>query len=1548
MINDDEDFLGLEANRLTYARFYTQHVIRRPNQAPTKLETYESLQLPNSSVLHTLEGFDTLTPTDTEGMPNENNPLIHNEKNPIYLKIETQVSDELSRPFGVSENFVYRPNKLAPSVLHYYQRHRKFHRILSDRTIGTMSGVMTWLDYSPLNEMHVMGTLSEYRKFDILFRTILNKVVNIGDAKHHFILLPQGDHVYPRSIIQRTFKELTTSTLNGFKHDPSIYPLLHILGYVYGKTHPLEVTPYKEDVRILGKDNPLFSKLRTSSLLERIDPSLFESINFIIQRGNSAIVYNLADLDRFAEDSSFFTKIYRHFMSLRLSSTYVPEAINTDSDSFDDYVESVSTHPDKEVVNNTPVENTPVITEEKIQAVGKGDVVVTEEKKVEEPVKVSPSVITPIVDTHHEIHVPVSHHSSAYEQRVRSVSIARTNEIIQNEPKKINRRDELLDQHFKVSFGGKSIAEHLEATPPKVVTPKKMDFLNHTPEVSYQKSSLDALDSTYMEHGFYHDLAKVLSSTAKHGMFVTKVDEDRHNTEMDRLITYKVSLTDTDGKAHNVRFTIPEVDNNGIMKLSGVEYRLVRQATNIPICKISPTRVNLASYYNKLIIERATVKRYSYENDIFKHLMRLKIEGLIEATSGNAPSPTKKVPYDYSAIGMNIIDVKVKGYRFYFNGNGAPLDLVDKSILKLIESLGNKYGIYVGDTSQSLLYWDMGNQIHEIDVKGNEIRSWKSFTAFLEDMLGKDGALDKPTIEWTQAHILNQVIPIVFILGYEYGLKTLFDKINLDYKFYENNRDVVLNVDDIAIPFNDGTLVFNRYPVSRSLIVGGLAWVSLKDINFKDMNVPVTYGKVLGLKGISLGVLKGLRGFIDFFVDPITAGVLEKLHEPTTFGNLLLRANIMLSDYYAEESCSVKLHRFRLYERFNGMLYNEMYRELVNHRNNTNTKKGFSINPEAVFQSIVQDATVVTNDAINPIHEVKQKSNFTFTGSGGRSGNSFVLKDRIYPKDGLGVISDAVPDSGKVGITNYLSASPNIDDINGLPKPYKVGDKLEPPQILSIGAMVMPCGTTDDGKRNSYTSIQLSHYVPNSHEGETLAIRTGYDAVLPHLVSDLFAVPATDDGNVISIDDKFKVLKVRYKDTPIETIRDLKLPYLDTILDRYNHDHTGFGFLVPETEIGNYPLGGIFSVTKNTNAKVTDTLKCTSVDAIPDKDVARRQNSLIYDFTKGKYSAIYYVRFMPLAKTTPGPVRSYSYANVYSQISGSHLLQTKEVNVKPNESFKKGDILIYNSGFFTPDPMSKQVTFKHGTLANVAMIEKGSNLEDACEISKDFSKRLKMTPCHQRVVITKRDASVLSIVKLNDHVETSDSLCIISDDYMIESSLTQSVENLDLMEKLNRQTPPADYTGYIRQIRILYGCERDKLTDSLKTILKDYEKEVRHNFVALNNDPKAKPPERPGYVKPGTRYQGVEFTEDTVILEFMIEETIDMYEGDKLVVGLSSKSIVSHVNEKTHYTESGIPIDILFSTTSVINRIVASPLIIGMCERLMDKLKTIVISMWEE
>ena len=1528
-----EEVSGLE--RMNYQRFYNTYVVRRPGQAPSKFDTWDQFLLPSGSVFHTLNGFDTLV-APNDGLPATDLPPIVHEKMQIMLLISSFMAVPSSYPFGVKETMVYRPNRISSLMNHFYQTHRHYNRILSPRTIGTFgNSVLTWLDYSPLNEARLTGTLHMYRKFDALFRTILNNICQIGDKTQHFIHLPQSGHVFGRPLLQRTYSELSNATLKALEHDPSIYPIIHVLGYIYARSHKLDVRPYKEDVLILGKKADELSELPSTSYFERIPKYLFPYINFVFQHGNRAVVYNLGDIDTFSQDPSFYMKFYRHMMNLRLSAEQIPDHIDPDSDHFDTLVHSLSD--DKE----TPTEQdvTPPVVEAPQTHLDE----IESQKPV--VVKVSTQPVTPI---HHDagIHIEQPVDKPNFEHTVRQASADHQTSILTVEPKKEKRHNELLEQHLNVSLNGKPVGAYLQAPAASAIVPKQMDYIKSAPEVSYKTSSLLAMDSAYLEHGYHHDLAKVLASTAKHGLYIQKIEEDKTHTEMDRTTTYKINLTDLQGRSHHIKFTLPDVDHNGLMKLSGVEYRLTRQIANVPICKISPTRVNLSSYFNKVIVERVQSKRFSYEEDMSKFILRLRAEGLLEASVGSAPLPTQKVPYDYSALGRRFTRIQFKKYDIRFGANHADTDDLSPDRVTDIQKTKGHYGVFVGTgPDNSLLFWDQGNQIHLVNDQLH-VKSWTSFQTFLADTLGEAAINPRTTYEWTQANIINQTIPLIFILSHHYGLKDVLSMIKLDYTFYPTGTMYSTKIDDMEVKLADGTLVFNRYPLSRSLIAAGLLWTSLKDFTFNELGVPETYGRVFQQKKMTVGVLKGLSPFFTSFVDPMTESVLHDMNEPITFTGLLLKANLMLTDYYAQESSSIANHRFRLYERFCGMVYNEIFRSLANHRNNPSSKPSFSINPEAVFQKTVQDATIAPNDVTNPVHEIKQKANYTFTGGSGRTGNSFVLRDRIYPKDGLGVVSDAVPDSGKVGITSYLSASPRIHDIHGLATPYKEGDHLEPPEMLAVGTMVMPCATTDDGKRAAYTNIQISHYVPNVEDGETLAVRTGYDEVVPHLSSDVFAVPALDDGVVLRLDTKHDVLTVKYNDTAILTDKSLKLPYLDSLLDNYRHEAKSVGYLIPDTEISHYPNGSVFRLTKTTLGKVTDRLRCETLDAIPDKDSARKQNSLIQEFNRGKYKALYFIRFQLISHMQPGDVKSYSFKKEYTPISGSYLLQKRIPNVVVGETFKKGDILIYNEGFFCQDPMSKQVTFKHGVTANVVLMDTGKNHEDACEISRDFSRRLKMTPCHQREIVLSKTAAVLAVVKLGDRVETSDSLCVISDEYLVGSTYDLNPENLDIIEKLNRQTPSAGYSGTIRKIRMLYGCDKDQLSESLKRILKVYEKEVKDQFQALNNDPKAKPPEKPGWVAPGTKYHGIDFTTDTVILEFMIEETLDVVEGDKIVLGLQAKSIISHVTDTSHVSESGTPIDVVFSTTSVLNRIVASTFSIGIVEKNMDKLKENILKMY--
>lgn len=101
-------------------------------------------------------------------------------------------------------------------------------------------------------------------------------------------------------------------------------------------------------------------------------------------------------------------------------------------------------------------------------------------------------------------------------------------------------------------------------------------------------------------------------------------------------------------------------------------------------------------------------------------------------------------------------------------------------------------------------------------------------------------------------------------------------------------------------------------------------------------------------------------------------------------------------------------------------------------------------------------------------------------------------------------------------------------------------------------------------------------------------------------------------------------------------------------------------------------------------------------------------------------------------------------------------------------------------------------------------------------------------------------------------------------------------------------------------------------------------------------------------VNPGLKYHGVEFDATTVVIEFTINETIGCSAGDKLVVANANKTVISGVMEKQFYTESKLPVDMVFSATSLYNRIVMSPFIWGILTRISEKMENDILDMYFE
>ena len=244
---------------------------------------------------------------------------------------------------------------------------------------------------------------------------------------------------------------------------------------------------------------------------------------------------------------------------------------------------------------------------------------------------------------------------------------------------------------------------------------------------------------------------------------------------------------------------------------------------------------------------------------------------------------------------------------------------------------------------------------------------------------------------------------------------------------------------------------------------------SVYDFDNKDV-----YYNVLEANGIGVRYIREMDLMFQLFVDHITKELLVEMKEPTDFVGLLIRScELLLTDHHPDET-DMEYMRIRGYERLARAVYNELVKSTrLYSARPIGSGTAIEVNPQAVWQSVLQDASLGLVEESNPIHNLKEKEVVTYAGTGGRSSRSMVKRSRIYHENDMGVISEATVDSSDVAVITYLTANPNFNTLRGTTRRY---DKKEdgPTNLLSTSALLAPAATHDDPKRVNFIGIQQS------------------------------------------------------------------------------------------------------------------------------------------------------------------------------------------------------------------------------------------------------------------------------------------------------------------------------------------------------------------------------------------------------------------------------------------------------------------------------------------
>ena len=727
--------------------------------------------------------------------------------------------------------------------------------------------------------------------------------------------------------------------------------------------------------------------------------------------------------------------------------------------------------------NTIPVKN--------VMMIGKDDIVAEEPKTVQLISGVSPvssvlPVIKPVIPTQNIVEDEVKPDVSIIHQPdpvitkpTPTIDVNRVDTFInktENLTAKQKDRAVILSTKYKSIIldtpnGKKSIHEIIsEPTDFKLKTKVYPPSLQ-VPDVDMAKSSAKEFDTQYHEKLLDKDILTNIVAFHDNGLFLTGYEQKHEYNAFTRVKHVKASFEDIHGKKHTVIFKLPIPDSEGYYLVNGIKLSMSKQLVNVPICKISPTRVSLISNYSKTLVEKVQSSR----NTLTTYLTSNSTDLGLKIVPKNNTYIGISVPFEYKLLGDRYSKLTSATHEFYFEYANRFNHFIPEAKKASLESLSSKmtefeshYGVLVGKVIRSkdeFIFMDKHNLCSVVNVVSNNvIESGKSIVTFLSDKISIP-------FEWCNLKILDKDLPIVFVLAYKYGLSAVLENIGAKHRFISSSTRQAydLKPTELMIKFSDGALIFDRYPLVGSYVLAGLSFFSsLRQYRLSDLDDKNMYYQILADKGMSINYLKGISAYFSFFIDPITRDVLTEMKEPTNTRDLLVRAVQMLINDTDKAPSSISNFRVRSAEKIPGIIYNEISRQYANYVNNNFKDVSFSINTEAIFQRIIQDQTVAPQETINPIHAIKDTNKVSYTGFGGRTATAFVERDRAYPKDAIGILSETTTDSGSVGMTGALSSDAKITNLRGMFNTTTDVDKMSPSNILSDVALLLPGSTQDD------------------------------------------------------------------------------------------------------------------------------------------------------------------------------------------------------------------------------------------------------------------------------------------------------------------------------------------------------------------------------------------------------------------------------------------------------------------------------------------------------
>lgn len=324
-------------------------------------------------------------------------------------------------------------------------------------------------------------------------------------------------------------------------------------------------------------------------------------------------------------------------------------------------------------------------------------------------------------------------------------------------------------------------------------------------------------------------------------------------------------------------------------------------------------------------------------------------------------------------------------------------------------------------------------------------------------------------------------------------------------------------------------------------------------VDKKDINSIHLYDPWLAIKG--QGYANNLRDFNISFIDETTAKILKLYNMPDNMPDLLGKyIPKYLMNAKTEDFNNLSTQRIRMAEAISSSAYKTLQKAIRAVRNKKKSGHTYdykvSVDPFAIIKEIQDSGMLQYTQSTNPLEEINLATKITKTGVGNMKQDQVTLKKRDLNPSYYGVVAPvSTNEYGNVGNTQTLTNKATITDRFGGIMQREFTDDINPFELLSASESLQPFYEYDDTTRRVMGNQQFGQFVQLDHPDEPL-IQTGFESIVPHLVSDRFAIKAKKDCRIKKITDEFIICsnkdgsesKYSIKETRSRTKRGVYIP----------------------------------------------------------------------------------------------------------------------------------------------------------------------------------------------------------------------------------------------------------------------------------------------------------------------------------------------------------------------------------------------------------------------